>query len=189
MKRPNDTLSFGAFLGGVLPLIPRLPSILKFVKTALAIGTEDHQSVGKVIEETAAQYGNSPALYFEDQSWTYTQFNETINQYAHYLLSQGIKEGDTLVVYMENRPQMLFTNGAAAKIGAVASLVNPNQRSKVLLHSINIDKGSFFLIGEELVDAFEEVRESLELSTDTKLMWVKDTGVRSKPIGYLNFED
>ncbi len=189
MKRPQDTLSLSALIGGIMPLIPRLPSIIKSVRTALAIGKEDLLSVGKVIEDAAQTHAARPCLYFEDQRWTYAAFNAMANQYAHYFMAQGVKRGDTVVVYLQNRPAMLFTIVAMAKIGAVASLINPNQRSKVLLHSIQVDRGSFFLIGEELIEAFEEVKGDLNLGERDHLFWMKDQGQGACPPDYQDAAD
>ncbi|MEO0899480.1 MAG: long-chain-acyl-CoA synthetase [Bacteroidota bacterium] len=187
MKNPQDTLGLGALLKGIFPLVPRIPSILTYVKTALAIGKEDKLSIAKVLEELAVEHADRPCLHFEEMMWTYGQFNEKVNQYAHYFLDQGVQKGDTVVVYLENRPEMLFIIGAMAKIGGVASLINPNQRSKVLLHSIHVDRGKYFVIGEELVEAFEEVRTELKLDEKDTLYWLKDTDETARPEGYKDF--
>ncbi|MFW9880509.1 MAG: AMP-binding protein, partial [Candidatus Thorarchaeota archaeon] len=78
-----------------------------------------------------------------------------------------------------------------SKIGVVSSLINTKQRSNPLVHSINIDPGKVFIIGEELIEVFEEVREELNLSVEQSkhLYFVPDTGEIQKPDGFQNLSD
>jgi citronellyl-CoA synthetase len=79
---------------------------------------------------------------------------------------------------VDNRPELLMIIGAVAKLGGISSLINPNQRGKALLHSINLTRGNFFIIGEELLDAFSEIRAGLDLGADDKVYLQPDIGER-----------
>ncbi|MEL7120819.1 MAG: long-chain-acyl-CoA synthetase [Bacteroidota bacterium] len=186
-KEINQKLNFFQLLPGITSLLPRIPSIIKNIKNGLAINADDAISIGSILEENAVKYKDSPALLFEDKKYTHAEFNSIINQYAHYFIRQGVKSGDSVVVFFENRPATLFIVGALSKIGAVASLINANQRAKVLVHSINLDVGTHIIIGEELVEAFEEVKKEI-VGTDTQLYWMKDTGTDKIPAGYIDIQ-
>ncbi|MBT33896.1 MAG: long-chain-acyl-CoA synthetase [Thalassobius sp.] len=184
----NNTKTLGFF--DVIPrvgnLIPRIPSIVKNLKAALSIKPNDHVSLGSVLESNAVVYRDNLAFLYEDHQFTHHTFNERINQYANYFISIGIKKDDVVVVFMENRMEIVFLIAAMAKIGGIASLVNPNQRLNPLKHSIQVHQGSTFVIGEELLDAFEEIKPELDLQADTKFYWVQDKGKTSCPKGYKN---
>ena len=89
-----------------------------------------------------------------------------INRIADYLSSIGLKKGDTVAVNIENRPELLATVVACAKLGVCAALINTSQRGKVLTHSFNLVKPKAAVIGAELTDAIDEVRQDLELDDD-----------------------
>jgi citronellyl-CoA synthetase len=76
--------------------------------------------------------------------------------------------------------------GALSKLGAAAALINPYHRGEILLHSINLVRGRCFIVGEELLDAFEEIRDSLNLTDDDTLCYQPDRGERSAPPGYVD---
>lgn len=168
----------------VLRLTPQFPRMLKNIKLAKDIAPDSYQSIGKIIEHNAQHCGTTTALKFEDESYTYSEFNQTVNRYANYLLQKGIKNGETVIAYIENRPELLFLITACAKIGAVISLINPNQKGKVLTHSMELAKSNHFFIGEELVSFFEEVKHSLSGNKTHKYYWVSDQQKTDCPQNY-----
>jgi len=95
-------------------------------------------------------------------------------------------KGDVFVVLMESRPEMLFCLGAAAKIGASASMINFNLSGKALHHCVTIEPYKAIIIGEELVNKFEEVKADLSLVEDFPLLWLADKNRESLPDGYLD---
>jgi citronellyl-CoA synthetase len=177
-------LKFSEVFPRILALIPRLPKIAKALKGALSLTDEDKISIGGVIEEIAVTFKDRTALLFEEKSWTYQEFNQETNRLAHYLLSRGVKKGDNIVSFLNNRPELLFTLSAAAKIGARVSLINFNLRKKVLSHCVNIMPASIYVVDEELVDAFEEIRADLPESAEENLYFYADSGSRKAPEGY-----
>ena len=184
-KTPQyNTIKSVDLIAKVGRLIPHFPRIIKNIRKAKAINGDSDQSIGKIIEANALKHGCISALKYEDQSYTYAEFNEIVNRYANYLLQEGVKNGETVIAFLENRPELLFLITACAKIGAIISLINPNQRGKVLIHSIELTKSNYFLIGEELLWCFEEVKDSILNSTDQKLYWISDKKITNCPKNY-----
>jgi citronellyl-CoA synthetase len=180
----KDTLRFSDLAPQIIKLLPRVPSMVGSIRKALAIQPEDHQSLGLVLEANAARYSQQTALLYEDQALTHEAFNQRINQYAHYFLAQGVKPGEVVVVLLDNRPELLLMIGAMAKIGAVASLINPHQRATPLRHSIEVDPGAHLVVGEELMAAWEAVRP--EVGHHMTCHWVKDQAGDTCPADYLD---
>jgi citronellyl-CoA synthetase len=180
----KTTLNPIILFGKIVSRIPQFPRMIKYIKKVKTIASDSQQSIGKIIEENALDYGNISALEYEDQSYTYSGFNQLVNRYANYLLSKGIKNGETITAYIENRPELLFLITACAKIGAIISLVNPNQKGKVLIHSMELDKSNHFFIGEELIPFFEKVKTSLSGNTDHKYYWISDQNITECPKNY-----
>jgi len=170
-------------------VIKRMESV---VDEALAITPESYHNVPILIEKHAKNYPNDAAILFEDIKYTHKEYNEWCNRYANYFRNKvGLKKGDIAVVFMTNRPEIMFAIYGLSKVGAVSSLINTKQRLNPLIHSINIDPGKVFIIGEELIDAFEEVRDELKLLEEQAkhLYFVPDTGEKKKPDGFQNLSD
>ncbi len=172
--------------GKLLMLIPQFPRIIRNVKKAKGVNGSSNESIGKIIESKAIKHKNVVALKYEDQSYTYCEFNQVINRYANYLLSEGVNKGETVITFLENRPELLFLIAACAKIGAIASLVNPNQREKPLIHSLELTKSEYFFIGEELLPFFENVRNSLSNTAGDKYYWISDRQKGNCPTSFKN---
>ena len=170
-------------------VIKRMESV---VDEALAITPESYNNVAILIEKHAKEYPNDAAILFEDERYTHKEYNEWCNRYANYFQNKvGLNKGDIAVVFITNRPEMMFTIFGLSKIGVISSLINTKQRSNPLVHSINIDPGKVFIIGEELIEAFEDVRQDLNLSEEQSkhLYFVPDNGDVKKPDEFQNLFD
>ena len=117
-------VTFKELIPGITSILRRLPSFIKTIRTVLTIPDINGLSLGSVLEENAAKFKNHTALVFEEKSWTYDAFNEEVNRFAHFFLSRGLKKGDTVVSFLTNRPEILFSVAAAAKTGVRISLIN-----------------------------------------------------------------
>lgn len=182
MTRKDSTgyrtvITVGEFILALLRILPRLPGMAYDLITGLKlIKGNAAMSWGSLIEEAAKKYPRRPALKSHDGNYTYEEYNALVNQYAHYFMSRGVGMGDSVALMMENRPEFLFVYGALAKIGAVASLININQRGASLAHSFNLHLSKAFVIGEECLEFFEEAKREIEHVPANDLYVVRDKG-------------
>ena len=170
-------------------VIKRMESV---VDEALAVTPESYNNVAILIEKHAKEYPNDAAILFEDKRYSHKEYNEWCNRYANYFRNKvGLKKGDVAVVFITNRPEIMFVIYGLSKIGVISSLINTKQRLKPLMHGINIDPGKVFIIGEELIEAFEDVRQDLNLSEEQSnhLYFVPDLGKFGKPDDFHNLCD
>ncbi|MBW2092831.1 MAG: long-chain-acyl-CoA synthetase, partial [Deltaproteobacteria bacterium] len=184
-----DVLKLRDLIPGLLSISWRLPSIFITMRKAMSFEADAPMSMGTVLEHNAEVYANNTAILYEDVRLTHKEFNEAINQYAHYFISKGVKKGDIVIVLVDNRPELLITIGAMSKIGAVSSLINPNQRGDVLKYSINLSHGKTFIVGEELLGPFEEIKADLDLSSENLLLFLPEKGQTPVPDGYLDLNE
>jgi acyl-CoA synthetase (AMP-forming)/AMP-acid ligase II len=187
--RQQETLKFTDILPGLFSVSLRLPSIIKTMKAFLGLKGDTKLSMGTALERNAVQYADNIAILYEDVKYTHKEFNDAINRYAHYFISQGMKKGDIAMVLVDNRPELLMIIGAVSKIGGVSSLINPNQRGEVLRYSINLTRCKFFIVGEELLEAFKEIKGDLDSSVDERLYYQPEHGETTAPEGYVNIPD
>lgn len=186
----NKKLSAFGFASQLVRNLPKkLPGLITGGIPALLQKDTDKKSIGKVLEENAIRYKDKTAILFEDRSWTHAEFNAKVNQYAHLFLRYGVRKGQVVIVFLENRPEVVFIVGALAKIGAIASMINSNQKSQVLSHSINQDNDGYFVVGVELIDTLEQVKEDLKSPGRQVFFAIQDGPSKDVPSNYIDAEN
>jgi len=181
------TVTYKDFVFGLLSLMWRIDTFL-ITEEFEKIGPDKKVSLGKCLERNAVKFANNKALLYEDEVYTYKELNEWINRYANFFLSLGVEEGEIINVFVENRPDLMFIMAAMSKIGTIGSLINTKQRAATLQHSLTLNDVRFNVIGEELIDAFLEVKEDLDLKEEDKLYYLKDKGERDIPEGFIDLK-
>jgi len=187
-----DIITLPKLLSRVPMVLANLPGLIKGSKMAKMTDTTEPVGLGLAIQRATDMNPNGVAVIHNDTQLTYTQFNAWSNRIADYFSSIGLRKGDTVAVNIENRTELLGTVVGLAKIGVVSALINTSQRGKVLTHSINLVTPKAAIVGAELVDATEEVREQLELPSDRFYCFAdQDTldNPGSVPSGYQNLAE
>ncbi|MEH6346697.1 MAG: long-chain-acyl-CoA synthetase [Bermanella sp.] len=157
----EDVISWPQFLAKVPSLIQGLPGLVKGLKVGSSKDKTRPVGLGLCVEAAQQNNPDGLAIMEGDVQLSYTRFNQWANQMAHFLLSTGLNKGDTVAIMIENRAELLVAVTACAKIGVVSALINTSQRGKVLTHSINLVSPKAVILGEELLQAYEEVNDSL----------------------------
>jgi citronellyl-CoA synthetase len=142
----SDVITITDVAERIPKLLKKLPHVVHGLILANDTSPTKPMGFGCEFERAARENPYGIALYYRDVQYTYTQFNEWANKIAHYLLSCGIKKGDVVTLLIENRPELLVTSLACAKVGAIAALVNCSQTGKGLIHSINLVKPKMLLM-------------------------------------------
>lgn len=161
-------------------LINKVPHLLSGLKQAYLRTPTTATGLGSAFEKAVKHNPHGMALLFEEQKFSYQALNEWANQIGHFYLSLGARKGDVIAVMVENRPELLATVIALAKIGVTTALVNTSQTAKALTHSINLVKPIAVIAGEECRAAIEEVRSDLNVGTD-RFHWFADQPTRIEP--------
>lgn len=173
-------------------LINKVPHLLSGLKQAYLRTPTTATGLGIAFEKAVKHNPHGMALLFEEQKFSYQALNEWANQIGHFYLSIGARKGDVIAVMVENRPELLATVIALAKIGVTTALVNTSQTAKALTHSINLVKPIAVIAGEECRAAIEEVRSDLNVGTDL-FHWFADQPTRvesgTAPKGWSNLAE
>jgi len=167
-------------------LLPRLPAILKTAKHVANLSVENRESWGTMLEDAAIRFPDSAAVKSEEGQYTWKAYNEGTNSFANYFISQGLTKGDTAAVFLENRPELLMVYSAVGKIGAVNAMINTNLRLDALRHCLTLNPAKMFIVGEEVLDAFEAVKADLDLGADQQVYFLADKGRTEVPDGYID---
>lgn len=189
----QDTISVRDIARQLPGVVRRAPAIAKGLYYYSIKNDQKELTLGTLIEHNAEKYGSRPAVLYDDRRLTYTEFNAWANRIAHYLRAAGLTRGDSIAIFLENRPELLAMVAGAAKIGVACAMLNTSQKGKVLAHSINLISPQMIVVGEELVDAFEGVRDEVSLGHDHPYLFMPDTDslkdFGTTPQGYINLAE
>ncbi len=77
-------------------------------------------------EFTANFLPDKTAISFSNYSITYREFDRHVKKVASYLISNGFRKNDKIILFLPNSPDFIFSLMAVWKIGAVAVPIYPN---------------------------------------------------------------
>ncbi|XP_029379624.1 long-chain fatty acid transport protein 2 isoform X2 [Echeneis naucrates] len=101
-------------------------------------------------------------IIFEGRQYSYGEVDRRSNKVARALQAEaGLREGDTVALFLPNEPCYVWIWLGLAKLGCPAALLNFNIRSKSLLHCFSCCGAKVLIVSPELQDAMEEVLPSL----------------------------
>ena len=173
-KQYSKNITLFEFLIRFIPFMVRIPSVVyHLINGFKMIGSQSRMSWGGVLETTASKFPGHFAIKSLEGNLTYQELNEKANQFAHFLKSRNVQKGDTVTVCVDTRPELLILLCGCAKIGAVCSLVNVNQRGDSLIHSFNLNPGKVIIIGEECYDFVKPLESTLQ-NPHSFLGYIKD---------------
>lgn len=81
-------------------------------------------TIPQVLNHNTNTIPNNIFLRFENEQYTYSEFNKEANKVANCLEMLGVKKGDHIALLLSNTPDFLFIWFGIAKLGAVMVPVN-----------------------------------------------------------------
>ncbi len=72
------------------------------------------------------------------------------NRIANYMIEKGFRKGDSVALFMENRPEYVATWLGLAKVGVVPALINYNLKQQALIHTVQVADCRAIIYGLEL---------------------------------------
>jgi len=93
-------------------------------------------TVGGLITARAAEHPDKPALVFDDTELTYGTLDATVTDVARGLLAAGVTPGNSVGIFLPNRPEYLLAWLGAARAGAVEVPVNVAYKGSFLDHAL-----------------------------------------------------
>ena len=122
----------------------------------------DEYTVADMIDPWSQQHPDHPAILFEDQVISWKEFDERASQTARWAQSLGLKQGDGIVLYMENKPEFIITWYGMAKVGVRVAMINNSLTGTALAHTLKLSEAKHVVIGSELADNYATAVPLLE---------------------------
>ncbi|MFV0931451.1 long-chain-acyl-CoA synthetase [Pseudomonas jessenii] len=179
-RTSNDTITWSMMLRKLPSIAKAIPRVVRGMKAANVKDPTQACGLGWSFEQATLRNPDGPALLQGDVTLSYSEVNQWANRIAHHLIGQGIGKGDVVAVFIENRPELLVTILAVAKVGAISALLNTSQTRDTLVHSVNLVAPVAIIVGEELVPAYLAVRERVSIKA-SRTWFVADQDTSRQP--------
>ncbi|WP_216828727.1 o-succinylbenzoate--CoA ligase [Alkalihalobacterium elongatum] len=125
-------------------------------------------------------YPEKDAYIFLNESTTFRELHQKVNQFAHSLSQQGIEKGDTIALLLGNSPEFVIAYYGTLSAGATVVPVNPTFTAREIEYILSNSKAKGVIADASLHTTLSEVQQNV-----TSLAFT----VYSKPVeGELAFD-
>jgi fatty-acyl-CoA synthase len=163
-------------------LLMDAPTILRGVITGFGARPSAKTSIGRVFQERAARHADKIFIKFDDRELTYREANKAANRYAAVLAARGVGHGDVVGIMLRNSPESVLLMLAAVKCGAIAGMLNYNQRGDVLKHSLGLLDAKAVIAETDFVEPVNECGADTEgLVTVDEMQRLAETAPTGNP--------
>jgi crotonobetaine/carnitine-CoA ligase len=119
----------------------------------------------KLLERQVAKYGERTYMYFEDNEYSFEQFNDEANRVACGMQKLGIGKGDKVTFVMDNCPEAIFLMFGLSKLGAVAVPINNSHRGEIMTYMVDHSDAGILVMHSNYI---EQVAPVLQKTTKIK---------------------
>jgi fatty-acyl-CoA synthase len=119
------------------------------------------QTLGSLPARAARRWGRREALCFRGRRWTFAEVAAGVDRVARGLMALGVTPGDTVGLWMVNRPEWIEAAFAVMKIGAVLVPINTRLRTEDVAYIVGQSDASTLILAERSgpIDYLAMVRE------------------------------
>ncbi|MGV9825239.1 MULTISPECIES: long-chain-acyl-CoA synthetase [unclassified Gordonia (in: high G+C Gram-positive bacteria)] len=142
---------------GVVKMAPDAYGMVKHAPGLIRRPPDAKRTIGSIFEKRAADHPERPFIRFEGKTTTYGEANRTVNRYAAALTDNGVGKGDVVALVSRNCPTDLMLMLATVKLGAIAGMINYNQRGNVLEHSLKLLGARVLVHDPESAEALDSI--------------------------------
>lgn len=153
----QHTVGIGDLVRGVAKMTTHFHRMARHAPHMIHRPATAHRTIGSIFQETADAHPERPFIRFEGKTITYGEANRRINRYAAALADDGVDVGDVVAILSKNCPTDLMLMLATVKLGAVAGMLNYNQRGEVLEHSMKLLDATVLVHDPDTAEAFESI--------------------------------
>lgn len=111
--------------------------------------TDTPETVPAFLDYKADQNGDETFLVFRDQEVSYAELRANADRVARNLRERGIERGDTVALFLENKPTYLYLWFGIMKAGAVMVTLNTQLRRDGLVHNLSVAEPEALVVGAD----------------------------------------
>lgn len=139
-------------------------------------------------EEKVARLPNKTFLIFQQQEYTFREFDQLVNRVANSLARLGVRPGDRVGGFMPNCPQWPVLYFAVAKLGAANVFVNTQYDAELLRHAFKVSDLKAVMVSRSLLPVYDKVWQ--DFAGLRPQLLVEDQGEgRDLPPGMVSYDE
>ncbi len=116
---------------------------------------------GERVARAVERYPEQEAIVFKDLSLTFRELEGLTNAFANGLRSLGIGHGERVCLFMANCPEYVVAFFALARLGAVASPMNPSYKQREVAYQLEDSQAVAVIVQSDLLPLVEAVGSGL----------------------------
>ncbi|PTX61372.1 amino acid adenylation domain-containing protein [Kordia periserrulae] len=138
--------------------------------------------VSSLFEKQARKNVDAIALEVSGETLTYRELDEKSNQFANYLISQGVSKGDYVPLYVERSLEMIVGILGIFKSGGVYIPLDVNLPKERVQYIVDDAKAGYFVTKTSLINAVKLAEETQVLHIDFEQLSLESSGYPNKDI-------
>lgn len=96
----------------------------------------------------ASRWPNAVAVTYGDRNLTFAELSAEVDRAARALLARGVRKGDTVGLWVTNRPEFIIALYAAQRIGAITAPMNTRYREHDLGYVLKLAECKLLFVVE-----------------------------------------
>lgn len=127
---------------------------LRALEMTAPIARDPARTLPAMLDTLAATHGDAPALISDRETLSYRALAARANRYARWALAHGVTKGETVGLFMPNRPDYLAAWLGITRVGGVVALININLTGRALAHCVDIVAPRHMIVAAALIEAW-----------------------------------
>lgn len=146
-------------------MAPVFRALQRFVALNIYLLLRDRRgfTVARCFRDQAKAQPKKTCFVMEDRSLSFAEALEFSQKIAGYFRDRGLEKGDCVALLMETRPEYPCVWLGLSQLGVITALINSNLRGESLLHCIKVANAKALIVGSELLDVLQTLRDKEEL--------------------------
>ncbi len=120
--------------------------------------------LGDLIQRNSKLFPEKTAVIFEEERFTWAEFDERVNRLANALLDLGAKRGAHVAVLSKNCHEYLEAYFACSRSATILTALNYRLAPRELHYVMDNSEAEIVIVSDEFLDTLDEIRPDLKLA-------------------------
>jgi len=128
------------------------------IKLAESIKPYPNVPLYTVLDNSARDYAERPAVHYMDKVISYKELKELADRFANALVNLGIKKGDRVATILANCPQFIISDFGILKAGAAHVPCSPLHKEDELIYEIGQSGAETVICMDTMLDVINKLK-------------------------------
>lgn len=139
-----------------------LGGVMRMLRAVKDVDAEGHFLIADELEARVDKFGKNLAFIEDEKSLTYDDMDIYANRVAQWALSEGMKPGDTVAVFVRNRAEYVSIWFGLSKVAVIPALLNFQLTGPALAHCVNISDAEHLILDTEMTAQWATAKDDVK---------------------------